>query len=189
MRDRSKEPYEQRRKMDSFNRRAPLGTLVEVTRDDGRKERRKVRSEAWMLAGHTAVVMLDGIRGGFALERCRILKKEELMTMTKVTIPTKSGKPIVLEGEGPEFQKMLEDLKILDPNDGLHYRSDSHGLIPMKSMATPHLKNAIAKIYRAWATELKDLDVATFLARLRTGPNDKTMLGLIEELATRRTKK
>lgn len=47
-----------------------IGTDVIVTRDDGSELRTKTRSAPWMLCG-TPVVMVDGISGGYALERVR----------------------------------------------------------------------------------------------------------------------
>lgn len=46
------------------------GDMVEVTRDDGSKEQRKARSEPWQLEHGDWVVGLDGISGGYALDRC-----------------------------------------------------------------------------------------------------------------------
>lgn len=48
----------------------PIGTAVIVTRDDGRELTTKTRSEPWELCG-TPVIMVDGISGGYALERVR----------------------------------------------------------------------------------------------------------------------
>jgi hypothetical protein len=56
----------------------PVGTLVDVTRDNGHIERTRTRSMPWMLGassqsqGHTPVIMLDGISGGFLLTRVRV---------------------------------------------------------------------------------------------------------------------
>jgi hypothetical protein len=52
----------------------PIGTAVTVEKDDGTEVQTKTRSKAWMLAGHTAVVMVEGITGCYALER---IKKEQ----------------------------------------------------------------------------------------------------------------
>ncbi len=56
---------------DRWNAEHPVGTEVLVTRDNGEEERTKTRSEAWVLSGHTAVVMVDGIAGGYLLSRIR----------------------------------------------------------------------------------------------------------------------
>ena len=46
------------------------GDFVIVTRDDGQREIRKVRSTPWQLGHGEWVVKLDGISGGFLLSRC-----------------------------------------------------------------------------------------------------------------------
>lgn len=47
------------------------GDLLEVARDDGRRERRRVKYPPWPLGDGTWVVGLEGLRGGYALSRCR----------------------------------------------------------------------------------------------------------------------
>lgn len=55
----------------------PVGTPVIVTKDLGEQFETKTRSEPWMLGassrgpGHTAVIMVEGISGGYSLERVR----------------------------------------------------------------------------------------------------------------------
>ena len=56
----------------------PDGTPVIVTKDDGSEFKTKKRSIPWMLGassrdpGHTAVMMVEGISGGYGLWRIRI---------------------------------------------------------------------------------------------------------------------
>jgi hypothetical protein len=56
----------------------PEGTPVIVTKDDGTEFKTKTRSIPWMLGassrdpGHTAVIMVDGISGGYGLWRVRL---------------------------------------------------------------------------------------------------------------------
>lgn len=57
----------------AFNEQCAVGDAVEVTRDDGTKERRATRSEAWALPCGEPVVLLTGIAGGYALGRVRPL--------------------------------------------------------------------------------------------------------------------
>lgn len=58
-----------RRLIEQFNRVCPEGTPVLYwpgdRRDEGRESR--TRSEAWLLGGHTPVVMVEGYAGGIAL--------------------------------------------------------------------------------------------------------------------------
>ena len=57
------------------------GCAVEVTLDDGRKVLTTTRTEAWVLSGHTAVVLLESIpehrfSGCFALDRVRAIDSD-----------------------------------------------------------------------------------------------------------------
>ena len=54
--------------VNAWNEKYPEGTPVIVTRDNGDKLETVTRSVAWSLCG-TAVVMVKGISGGYALER------------------------------------------------------------------------------------------------------------------------
>lgn len=58
--------------VDHWNKTVPIGTTVEVTKDLGEIIETKTRSEAWVLGGHTPVLLLEGIRGGYSLERVRV---------------------------------------------------------------------------------------------------------------------
>lgn len=53
-----------------WNRRHGVGALVKYHRIIGEGEgvATKTRSEAWVLSGHTAVVMVEGVSGCVALE-------------------------------------------------------------------------------------------------------------------------
>ena len=57
-----------------WNEKYPANTNVEVTRDDGSITETYTLSAAWVLGGHSAVVLLNGISGCYALERVRYLK-------------------------------------------------------------------------------------------------------------------
>lgn len=46
----------------------PIGTPVEVRRDDGSVLATRTRSEPWIIGG-TAVIMVEGIAGGYSLDR------------------------------------------------------------------------------------------------------------------------
>jgi hypothetical protein len=102
---------------------------------------------------------------------------------TRVTLPN----GVILEGEGAEFRKTLESLGIDKIDDGIHYSSASKGVVAIKDMAPPWLKNSICKMYRDWAADLSEVkDLKEFVRRLHNGPSSKTMMGLIKELATRK---
>jgi hypothetical protein len=57
----------------NWNDHHPVGTPVYYRPIAGEADERptKTRSEAWLLGGHTAVVMVDGIAGGVAVSHCR----------------------------------------------------------------------------------------------------------------------
>jgi len=61
----------QQQRIDDWNGRYPEGTKVRVTLDDGRQMSTTTRSAAWLLGGHTAVVMVEGISGCYLLQRVR----------------------------------------------------------------------------------------------------------------------
>jgi len=54
-----------------WNAANPIGTRVLVTLDAGSVLRTRTKSAAWMLGGHTAVIKVDGIAGGYLLNRVR----------------------------------------------------------------------------------------------------------------------
>jgi hypothetical protein len=72
-------------------------------------------------------------------------------------------------------------------NDGVHYLSESRGLIPIASMDSAHIRNAILKIYREWVAGLSaEKDNAKLMESLRTGPrNNITLLALLSTLRGR----
>lgn len=59
--------------VDRWNVHRPVGTPVDVMLDDGTVKRTTTRSEAWVMGGHTAVVSVEGISGGYMLSRVRPL--------------------------------------------------------------------------------------------------------------------
>lgn len=57
-----------------FNSRVPVGTAVVFwpTAREGHGRPSRTRSEAWVLGGHTAVVMVEGHTGGVALSHVAV---------------------------------------------------------------------------------------------------------------------
>lgn len=59
------------RNRDAFNRRTPIGTsvvrykLIDPLREG---EQTKTRSEAWIMGGHSVMVMVESIAGGVLIE-------------------------------------------------------------------------------------------------------------------------
>jgi hypothetical protein len=60
--------------VEDWNASYPIGTPVvyqPVKGDPARDNKQtKTRSSAWVLGGHTPVVMVEGIAGGVAIEHC-----------------------------------------------------------------------------------------------------------------------
>ena len=55
--------------VEEWNKKYKIGINVEVMKDDGSTIFTKTRSLAWVLGGHTPMILLEGISGGYALER------------------------------------------------------------------------------------------------------------------------
>lgn len=56
--------------VDAFNRAHPeIGTAVSVVRDNGTATLTTTRSAAFVMNGHSAVIMLEGISGCYLLSR------------------------------------------------------------------------------------------------------------------------
>jgi hypothetical protein len=53
----------------------PEGTDVVVRKDDGSEVETKTASGPFLLGGHTACIMLDGISGAYALERVKRMEE------------------------------------------------------------------------------------------------------------------
>ena len=62
---------DQIRSVADWNDKYPVGTPCTVEMDSGEIRATKTRSSAWMLSGHSAVVMLEGIPGAYLLSRVR----------------------------------------------------------------------------------------------------------------------
>lgn len=76
--------------------RHPVGTWAVVTRDNGEELKTKTRSEPRVLGGHSAVILVEGISGGYSLERVRLApasetsKWQHLKPFTEHVAPTES---------------------------------------------------------------------------------------------------
>lgn len=55
--------------VEAWNQVVPPGSVVLVVKDGGLTVATVTRSEAYVLGGHTAVVMVEGISGAYALDR------------------------------------------------------------------------------------------------------------------------
>jgi hypothetical protein len=68
----------QQQLVNNWNNKHTGGASVVVTLDNGEERPTKTKSQAWMLGansqgigGHTAVILLEGISGAYALDRVR----------------------------------------------------------------------------------------------------------------------
>jgi hypothetical protein len=73
---RRRDPLANQRIVDAWNAAHKVGTPVILRRDNGTELTTKTRSEAWVMGEHTPVVMVEGIAGGYALERVTPIPKE-----------------------------------------------------------------------------------------------------------------
>lgn len=64
--------------IEEFNEANQVGVEVDVKKDDGTIQRTRTRSEAWLMGGHTAIILLKGISGGYMLERVCVVAAEEV---------------------------------------------------------------------------------------------------------------
>jgi hypothetical protein len=62
-------PAMHKQKAFDFNAHVPVGSAVYVRKDNGDIQQTATRSEAWVMGGHTAVVLLEGVSGAYLLSR------------------------------------------------------------------------------------------------------------------------
>jgi hypothetical protein len=67
-------PIQTAKSVHLWNDAHAVGAKVEVTLDDGSLKETTTTSEAWLMGGHTAVIMLEGISGAYSLARVRPCK-------------------------------------------------------------------------------------------------------------------
>ncbi len=70
-RPKQKSPAENQKIVDKFNAKYPVGTAVNVTKDDGSIFPTTIKMEADVLGGHTPVGFFHGIAGGYDLTRIK----------------------------------------------------------------------------------------------------------------------
>lgn len=64
-------PRNAQRAADRFNEEHPVGTPVLLTLDSGEEIKTHTRSAAWVVGGHSAMVMVIGKSGGWQINRVR----------------------------------------------------------------------------------------------------------------------
>ncbi len=98
----------------------------------------------------------------------------------KITLPN----GMTLEGTTAQVQDTIKALNI-SMEDGVHYLSESKGYVRIDEMNTEHIRNALLKLYRAWAERLDHCSGINLVTVLRNGPNDVTIVGLFKEYTKR----
>ena len=68
-------------------------------------------------------------------------------------------------------------------DDGIHYMSESKGLIKIADMDTRHVRNAMLKLYREHVASLAQLSDKDLLRALRDGFDSKTFTSLLFHFA------
>lgn len=71
----SRSPKAQQKIVDEWNASHPVGTPVtryKLVNPLADPSDTKTRSEAWLMGGHTAMVMVDGVAGGVMVESCKV---------------------------------------------------------------------------------------------------------------------
>jgi hypothetical protein len=63
------------RQASEWNQNVPVGSTVIVKRDSGEIFETKTRSEAWAIPSGMALVSVEGISGGYSLDRVKQSKK------------------------------------------------------------------------------------------------------------------
>jgi hypothetical protein len=96
----------------------PIGTLVQVTRDDGKVEKHPTRSHPWMLCG-TPVIKLEGISGGYALCRCTVADPPKLTKSQRMELQRLSQVPQTTY----EVQRSLVDLGLARFEEHYNYET------------------------------------------------------------------
>lgn len=61
------------RQIGAWNAHRPTGTEIQVKLDDDTIRTTKTCSEAWVMGGHSAVILLEGISGAYSLDRVKPL--------------------------------------------------------------------------------------------------------------------
>ena len=65
----------------AFNAVVPVGARVIVTKDMGEEIHTRTRSEAWVIPSNAALVMVEGISGGYSVSRVRLAPGEKAKAM------------------------------------------------------------------------------------------------------------
>lgn len=92
---------------------------------------------------------------------------------------------LVLRGTPQQIAETVKALGITF-EDGIHYLSESQGLLKISEMNTQHLRRAMLKMYREWVENLTNLSRDGLIKAVQDGPNNLTFLALLQVYALRK---
>lgn len=108
-------------------------------------------------------------------------KKEE----TNMKVILANG--MTVEGTPAQIQTAAKAFGLSVPfdGDGIHYNSETHGLLKIRDMDTRHVRNAMLKLYDAYTARFRTMSDVELASALTNGVRDKTLAALINEFARR----
>lgn len=101
--------------------------------------------------------------------------------LVKITLPDGTQ----VEGDKDDVRGLLEAAGHIKRGVPYYY-SSTRGLMEVSKMPTPHIKNALLKIYREWASALSmETDPQLICSKIISGPDNKDFSNLFYELKKR----
>ena len=133
----------------------PEGTPVVVTKDRGEQFVTKTRSMAWMLPSGVAVIMVDGISGGYSLERVRKVEKEPMTNLQIAQVLMAETKADRLTTDA--LRHLATSLQHGGPvgNPGVWLKSSADALI-LARIISPEVRDQMNSIASRWDELTKD---------------------------------
>lgn len=92
---------------------------------------------------------------------------------------------VSVEGNVDLINDMARKLGYRPVDTSNMYNSSTHGWVSISSMDKSHLRNAMLKLYREWASNLSAKNDRELVFALREGPNDSTFKALLAEFVRR----
>lgn len=95
---------------------------------------------------------------------------------------------LVVEGDSTVLTQFVATLPNVYVDDGVHYNSESRGIISISTMADEHIRNAFLKLHRAWVQELENSTGSEFTQKAKQPPSPKTCAAFLKTLSERALK-
>lgn len=108
-----------------------------------------------------------------------INKGVEPMLKTSVTL----SDGMVLTGTRDQVERAAKNLGY--NLSGMYFSSSTNSYMPITSMDTTHLRNAIHKIHREWVDSLNGLSARDYVKAMSAGPTTANFTNLYNELRKR----